>query len=237
MSSVMLAVWSLHSVAFGWNVVEIGDSNCKGTVSDTVWGGVAVQSGYVYWHNGVPATTWPSGNNPTPAKGPYLIDLAIADGDTSGYYLRRCSSGSTSAHGVNSPLTSNWTGLKADVISLGSGDPDTVIIDLGANDSNELAESNLYQGNMQWLIDEINNEWGAIDIVIAREKTTNNGALNTYPYLRTTIYTAQDNLVLYYGNVRIADTLTTCDLYDAIHWSTGGHGEGQECLAGFVWIW
>lgn len=234
-------IWFISSIALAINVAELGDSNCNGTVRDTVfsslvggvWVGDPVQAGYAYWNAGVAQPAWPATNTPAAGKGAYLVDLALADGDSTGYYVRRCANGSTTAHGPASSLTAQWAGMQADIATIGQGPPDLFVVTFGANDSKTVAASNAYESNMAWLIGEITTAYGPVDLVIARERASNSAATFPYTYLRTTIYAAQDSLVISHG-VRIADG-TLCDLYDGIHWSTGGHGGGQECVANLAY--
>lgn len=209
----------------GFRFLELGDSNSKGTQVDPAWAGQPVPSGYTYLHNGVPSATWPAGSNPAPGKGPYLVDLAD---DNEGWYIRRGTSGATSSWGAY--VAGQWAGALGDVAALG-GSPDLVVLDYGANDSRSLAASDAYEGNVSALVDAILAEWPGVDIVLARETTSDRGALSPYTYLRTTIYDALDVIDAAYPQVQVVDA-TTCRRCDSIHWRY----DGQGCVAELVWL-
>lgn len=226
----------LATSAFAFNLVEIGDSNARSTRIDVVKGGLPVENGFSFRDNGTMLPFYPAGNLPGVGKMPYFVELAIADGDTSGWVARRGTNGAkTSWPGT---IQGQWNGLKADVLALG-GEPDVMVIDFGANDSNKtLAVANAYHDNMARLIDEALALWPDTLIVIARETTSDPGALTNYVYLRTIIYDAIDDLDAEYGDsVEVADG-RLCDRVDAIHWSVGGTGGGQECVANLIFpLW
>lgn len=227
-----------------WNVLVMGDSNANSTSVDVTYAGQGVPSGWTYRHNGVTYATWPAGNTPGVAALPYFVDAAISAGVGSGWVIRRGTNGGT----VVWPGTvqGQWDGAVADATALG-GAPSVVVLVYGANDARTLGKAAAYHANMVLLIDRIVAAWPGAEIILWRERCSNGSAPN-YPYLRygqdPSIYAAQDQLVLDYAGIGptgrgllLADgtVVPMPDLYDGIHWSTGGHGDGQRDMVVRTW--
>jgi hypothetical protein len=211
-------IWMAPAWAF--DVVELGDSNANSTRADSVWGGRPVVG--LYSHNGVVQQAWPASNNPGVGKLPYLMALS----GEPGCVIRRAQNGSRASAGAG-----QLAGAVADVARLGCV-PDLVVVTFGANDSRKAEWAELYLPTMTELVVSIRQAFPDAEIVLPRETCSDVSSLLTYRHLRTTIYAALDQLGALPG-VRVLDT-AACDRVDAIHWSTGGTGGGQECLANLI---
>jgi hypothetical protein len=224
-------IFALLSVCVAWstNFLELGDSNARGTIRDTLKGGQPVPLGYRFFDSGVEQTTWPNTHNPSVGKLPYLVDLAVADGETTGWIVRRGTYGAT----LNWPgvLEGQWLGAIHDVSQLG-GEPDVVILTYGANDGRTEAQALEFEENGEYIVSLIQSEWEYATIVWAKEGTSASGALGTYRYLEPIVYPSIEVIDLTHENVVTADG-SQCERADEIHWSPvarGRHG-GQRCVA------
>ena len=207
-------------------IAVIGDSNGVGTTADADFGGDNVQTGWTYRSGGANAATWPTGG-PECASLPYLVENAIARGASAGtrWIARRATAG-LDAGWIG--MYANVTGLIADVTTLGGGDPHMIVIFLGANDSQSVAESEAFLRDMRRQIICFRYLYRNAAIVLVKERNTNAGSYPNSAEVQAYI----DQLATEFAGVYVADSTTApaAPLFDDIHFSSGIDG-GYDVVA------
>lgn len=192
----------------------------NGTVTDATWSGAAVQSGWTLRTAGATLTNYPTGNSPGQGMLPYLVEEAIAQGAVDGdrYIIRRATNGVTL---VNPGTDTNLAGIRDDVTALGVGDPDVLIIWLGANDAQTQAEYDAVAADtgLLRLVRLARAEFPDTAILLMGEETGDPTV--TYPFVDelNTLRAAVAAAVPFCAYVSIAGV----DLTDDIHPSAAGY--------------
>jgi hypothetical protein len=208
----------------------IGDSNSNGTQVDSVYAGVAVETGWTYRHNGTNAANWPSGNNPSVGPLPYIVALAKARGATGGRIIRRGTNGGET--GFPGTIHGQISGAIDDVVALGNTSPHVIVLVLGANDSNDAAEAAAHLRNMRRIIRILRRRFPFAKIVLWNERMLDSGV---YP-AAATIASNLVQLASEFPGVGIADgnAGTPAANFDNVHFTDSPAGHGVMATRTFV---
>lgn len=145
-------------------IAILGDSRAYGTGgAGDVNAGVTLPAGVTVRDAGVNLTAWPStgGSGPDPGYMPQLAAAALAAGWSSVQIIRRATNGQTTA-GVH---TTEWDGLELDLAVLGCADPDLIVLDVGANDS-QTAESTAFTTRIRIVADAMRQRFPRARLVL-----------------------------------------------------------------------
>lgn len=233
--------WSLAAGHF--NTLIVGDSNVNSTRVDTTWDCAptarSVQTGFTFIDTGVEQTTYPCGFTPGVGMVPWLIEGALDREIEDGWIIRRGANGATSVS--YTIANSHWDLAQNDVSALNQGDPDVVVIVLGANDGHKIrsqAYAERFYGNVLGMIEDANTNWPSAIVMLAKESISPSGLTLNYIRMDSVIYPAIDQLAVDTDALVIDGR--NCSRVDAVHWSVTGIGQtpaygGQQCVSDLIW--
>jgi lysophospholipase L1-like esterase len=157
-------------------IAVLGHSMARCTVA-TSDDGAAIPAGWTVRLEGANVANWPATSTGIKAD---LVAAAIAGGAVSGdrYLICRSTPGSS----IGAQQDGHLAGVRDDVATLGLGDPDALIIWIGANDAQDAAEFAQISATtgFERLVRLARHEFPNTPIYLLGERTTDAG---TYPYV------------------------------------------------------